>query len=110
LGLPLIGYGLIFNLWWAVPGALLLIAGIYGWVMEPSTEPDAGHGHDDHGHDQDGPESAAAALPEDAGAVEGDATAEADAPAGSEDLVTASVATETTPAGEATQTGDDSNG
>ena len=26
----------------------VVVAGIYGWVMEPSTDPDAGHGHDDH--------------------------------------------------------------
>ncbi len=26
-GLPLVGYGLIFNLWWALPGALVLIVG-----------------------------------------------------------------------------------
>jgi cytochrome c oxidase subunit 1 len=56
LGFPLIGYGLIFNLWWAVPGAILVIAGCYGWVMEPSTDPDAGHHHGDgHGSDDDGP-------------------------------------------------------
>ena len=34
------------------PAALLIIAGIYGWVMEPSTDPDSGHGHSEHdGHD-----------------------------------------------------------
>ncbi len=60
VGLPLVGYGLIYNLWWAVPGALLVIAGIYGWVMEPSTDPDAGHHHDDH-DDHDGDDDGAAA-------------------------------------------------
>ena len=64
LGFPLVGYGLIFNLWWAVPGAVLIIAAVWGWVMEPSTDPDAGH-HDDHhdGHDDD-PTAAAAELDE----------------------------------------------
>jgi len=62
-GFPLIGYGLIFNLWWALPGVILLIAGIYGWVLEPSTDPSAGHGHgDDHHHDDD--DSDAASLDE----------------------------------------------
>ena len=41
LGLPLIGYGLIFNLWWVIPGVLLLVAGIYGWGFEPSADPEA---------------------------------------------------------------------
>ncbi len=50
LGLPLIGYGLIFSLWFAVPGALLVLGGIYGWVFEPPDDPDAPHGHEDH-HD-----------------------------------------------------------
>ncbi len=64
-GLPLIGYGLIFSLYWAIPGAILVIAGIFGWVTEPSTDPDSAHGHDDHDEPEDGgPEAAAAELPE----------------------------------------------
>ncbi|CAB4548075.1 unannotated protein [freshwater metagenome] len=58
LGMPLVGYGLIFNLWWAVPGVILIVAGIYGWVMEPATDPDASHGHDDHHGDPDEPDAA----------------------------------------------------
>ena len=38
LGLPLIGYGLIFNLAWAVPGVLLVLGGIYGWGLEPADD------------------------------------------------------------------------
>ena len=38
VGLPLVGYGLIFSLAWAVPGALLLIGGIYGWALEPADD------------------------------------------------------------------------
>ena len=65
VGFPLIGYGLIFNLLWAIPGAICVIAAMVGWVMEPSTEP-----HDDHGGHEgpadgsDGPTAAAADLPE----------------------------------------------
>ncbi len=47
-GLPLIGYGLIYNLWICVVGGLCVVAGMYGWVMEPSTEPGTAH-TDDHG-------------------------------------------------------------
>jgi cytochrome c oxidase subunit 1 len=57
LGMPIIGYGLIFNLWLCVAGGLLLLGGLYGWVFEPADDPDAGghHGHDDdHGGDDDG--------------------------------------------------------
>ena len=55
LGLPLIGYGLIFNLWLAVVGGALTGLAIYSWALEPVDDPDAdhGHGHDDH-HDDDG--------------------------------------------------------
>ncbi len=69
-GFPLIGYGLIFNYWWALPGALLVILGIYGWVFEPSTDPNAGHHDDDHEPTSDEPDAAEA--PTDAeGAGEG---------------------------------------
>jgi cytochrome c oxidase subunit I len=63
MGFPLIGYGVIFNLWWCVPGVLLFIAGVYGWVMEPSTDPSAGHGHDDHHVGGGEPGATAAELP-----------------------------------------------
>ncbi len=53
LGLPLVGYGLIFTLWLAALGALFLVVGIYGWALEPSTDPDAGH-DGDHGDDGTG--------------------------------------------------------
>jgi cytochrome c oxidase subunit 1 len=40
LGLPIICYGLIFSLWISVPGVLLLVAGLYGWALEPATDPE----------------------------------------------------------------------
>jgi cytochrome c oxidase subunit 1 len=66
-GFPLIGYGLIFNLWWALPGAVIVIAGVYGWIMEPADDPDAGHDH----HDEPEPEPAAAGELGEGGGVEG---------------------------------------
>ena len=56
VGLPLIGFGLIYNLWIAGIGLLLLVGSMFGWTLEPATDPDAGHGHghDDHGHDDGG--------------------------------------------------------
>jgi cytochrome c oxidase subunit 1 len=65
-GFPLIGYGLIFNLWWALPGAVIVIAGVYGWIMEPADDPDAGHDH----HDEPEPEPAAAGELGEGGGVE----------------------------------------
>ena len=62
LGLPLIGYGLIFNLWLALIGALLTISSLYSWALEPVDDPDAAHDHhdddhhDDDDHDGDGAE------------------------------------------------------
>ncbi len=61
--MPLIGFGLIYNLWIAGIGLLLLVGSMFGWTLEPATDPDAGHGHghdghgdhdDDHGGDPDG--------------------------------------------------------
>jgi len=52
-GLPLIGYGIIFNLAFAFVGAFIVLIAVYGLALEPSVDPDAGHDHDDH-HDTDG--------------------------------------------------------
>ena len=54
VGLPLIGYGLIFNLWLAVIGALIVIASLYSWAFEPVDDPDADHGGHDDGHGAEG--------------------------------------------------------
>lgn len=62
IGLPLIGYGVIFNLWLCVVGGLLTGGAIYAWVLEPVDDPDAdGHGHDGH-HDGDDPEGELATV------------------------------------------------
>jgi len=71
-GLPFIGYGVIYNLAWAVLGGLLLLAGVFGWVMEPSTDPEADHGL----HGGDDLEPTAEAAFEEAAAGEGDPQAE----------------------------------
>ena len=47
LGLPIIGYGLIYNLWRWVVGGLFVLGGLYGWVFEPVDDPNA-DGHHDH--------------------------------------------------------------
>jgi cytochrome c oxidase subunit 1 len=39
LGLFVLGYGLIFSWWFAVAGTVVLLAGLYGWALEPSVEP-----------------------------------------------------------------------
>jgi len=38
LGLPVLGYGLIFGLPFVVAGLLIMLVGLYGWVLEPSAE------------------------------------------------------------------------
>jgi cytochrome c oxidase subunit 1 len=68
-GLPLVAYGLIFNLGFAAVGGLVVILGAFGWGYEPSDDPEAHHGHGDahgdghadghadgDGHDGDGPD------------------------------------------------------
>jgi len=63
VGLPLIGYGLIFNLAWAVIGVLVVIVGIYGWGTEPADDDENPPLH--HGPDHGAPtDEGAEALPE----------------------------------------------
>ncbi|KAA0235591.1 MAG: cytochrome c oxidase subunit 1 [Acidimicrobiales bacterium] len=57
-GLPWIAYGLIFNLWFAVFGAACVIAGAFGWAMEPPDDPEA-HRHP-AGPEADAPEGKSA--------------------------------------------------
>lgn len=51
VGLPIIGYGLLYTWWLCLIGGLITVAGIYGWALEPPDDPDAAHG-DDHGPDE----------------------------------------------------------
>ena len=53
LGLPFIGYGLIFNLGFAAVGGVIVVLAGFGWGLEPADDPEAHHGHaahDDHDH------------------------------------------------------------
>ncbi len=70
-GLPFIALGLIYNLWLSGIGLVFLLGGMFGWSLEPATDPDAGHGDhgDDHAPDPDTPdgdESEAAEVVEEA--------------------------------------------
>ena len=57
-GLPLVAYGLIFTYWLAGVGGVMVLGGIFGWGLEPSVDPDAGHArHDDGGHEPPSPEA-----------------------------------------------------
>ena len=48
--MPVIGYGVIFSLWLIIPGMLMMIAGLYGWALEPADDLDL---DDDHGPSHD---------------------------------------------------------
>jgi cytochrome c oxidase subunit 1 len=53
-GMPLLAFGVIYNLVWFVIGAAIIMGAIYGWALEPVTAPDDGHSHghaDDHTND-----------------------------------------------------------
>ena len=69
LGLPLVGYGLIFNLWITGVGVLVILLAIYGWVFEPPDDPEA-HAHDDH-HAEDPSDGAGNGAPGGDGAGNG---------------------------------------
>ena len=77
--LPMIAYGLIFNLAWAVPGVLLVIAGIYGWALEPADDDENPPHH--HGPDHELPSGDGAAAELEAPEAEPTEGEVADAPA-----------------------------
>jgi cytochrome c oxidase subunit I len=54
VGLPLISYGLLYTYWLCAIGGLRVVGGVVGLGLEPSVDPEAGHGdsHGDH-HDDD---------------------------------------------------------
>ncbi|MEE3352808.1 MAG: cytochrome c oxidase subunit 4, partial [Actinomycetota bacterium] len=54
-GLPFVAFGLMYSLWFCVPGGALVLMAIYGWIFEPTDDPDGPHGHGHHDdHDDDG--------------------------------------------------------
>ncbi len=69
MGLPVIGYGLIFNLWLCALGGAILVIGMYGWVLEPPDDHEAPH--DDHHDDGSDPDDDHADAPELEAAVNG---------------------------------------
>ena len=69
-GMPWVAYGLIYNLWFAVLGGILIVAGIWGWVLEPSTEPGGDHDHHDPGHPAPADASGETAATEEAALVD----------------------------------------
>lgn len=56
---PIIGYGLLYTLWLTLVGVIILLVGLYGWVIEPPDDIDQPHGPDDD-HDDDEPTAAEA--------------------------------------------------
>ena len=85
VGLPVIAYGMIYKAWAvAIIGAVIVLFGIFGWAIEPSTEPhhpdeDGGHG-DGHGDRELAPVGGpTAALGAGEGADGSEAAAERDA-------------------------------
>jgi cytochrome c oxidase subunit 1 len=40
LGFPILSYGILYSPILVIDGALLLLAGLFGWALEPSAEPE----------------------------------------------------------------------
>jgi len=57
-GIMIVGYGIIFQLGLAAAGGAIIIAGAFGWALEPADDDEAPHGHGPEPHDQPGPEAA----------------------------------------------------
>ena len=62
MGFPLIGLGIIYNLAIAAVGVIVIIGSIYGWALEPATDPNGGHGHHDDSNDDDGSDGGSSAA------------------------------------------------
>jgi len=56
IGIPIIGYGVIFSAWLTIPGLAVTVVAMYGWLMEPGDDLDDVH----HGDDEHAPELVAA--------------------------------------------------
>jgi cytochrome c oxidase subunit I len=54
-GLPLVGYGLIFNLAFAAVGGVIVVLAAFAWGYEPADDPEAHHAHAGHDGHGDGP-------------------------------------------------------
>ena len=51
VGFPVIGYGMLYRAWpVAIIGGIGILAGFFGWSLEPSSAPHDDH-HDDGDHD-----------------------------------------------------------
>ncbi len=48
--LPVVGYALIYSLWFLIPGIFLVLVCLYGWALEPADDLDLDHGHNDDDH------------------------------------------------------------
>ncbi len=53
LSMPIISYGLIYSLWLCIPGGMLMVYSMVGWIFEHPDDPNAAHDHHDDGHDGD---------------------------------------------------------
>jgi cytochrome c oxidase subunit 1 len=63
-GLPVVAYGLIYNIALALVGGAIVLVGVYGWALEPSMQGGA-HGHDGaHDLPPPDPDPALEAAPE----------------------------------------------
>jgi cytochrome c oxidase subunit I len=48
-GLPVVAYGVIYNLLLSFVGAAIIVLGVYGWAMEPSVADESDYGPPDEG-------------------------------------------------------------
>jgi cytochrome c oxidase subunit I len=78
-GLPIVGYGLIFNLALAFIGGAIVLTAIFGWCLEPAFERGHGDGHHEEPStpDGDGGRGTAAPVPDETEPVEDERREEA---------------------------------
>ena len=82
IGLPLMGWGLIFTEILAVVGAVVTIVGIWGWAIEPPDDVDNVHGDDHHDSEPTGDAALDASEADEPAADEAPADQPEEAPVG----------------------------
>ena len=54
IGMLIVGYGLIYSLWFCALGGVIMLGAIYAWLLEPPDDPETAHDHHDDDHSPDG--------------------------------------------------------
>ena len=96
LSMPIISYGLIYSLWLCIPGGMLMVYSMVGWMFEHPDDPNASHDHHGGGYGGGGHDELPDGSPEAIEAGDEEELVGVGAGAAAETVVSAEVETEAT--------------